>query len=75
VFQVVDGTSRISSEERRCATSKDEYRDYLLVMEFRLGGETFGKRAEVFIRRVELLPLAAGDISEGVLRSPSRTTP
>lgn len=46
VFQVVDGTLRISGEEWGCVTSRDEYRDYRLVVEFRWGDETFGKRAQ-----------------------------
>jgi len=46
VFQVVDGTLRISGEEWGCLTSKDEYRDYRLVVEFCWGDETFGKRAK-----------------------------
>jgi hypothetical protein len=46
VFQVLDGTLRISGEEWGCLTTKDEYRDYRLVAEFRWGDETFGKRAK-----------------------------
>lgn len=46
VFRVEDGALRISGEEWGCVTTKDEYRDYRLVVEFRWGDETFGKRAQ-----------------------------
>ncbi|MFM8415553.1 MAG: PVC-type heme-binding CxxCH protein, partial [Planctomycetota bacterium] len=45
VFQVVDGMLRISGEEWGCVTTREEYRDYRLVVEYRWGDETFGKRA------------------------------
>lgn len=45
VFQVVDGMLRISGEEWGCVTTREEYRDYRLVVEYRWGDETFGRRA------------------------------
>ena len=46
VFTVQDGELRIAGDEWGCLTTKDEYRDYKIVAEYRWGDETFGKRAE-----------------------------
>lgn len=45
VFTVADGELRISGEEFGCIVSRDEYRDYALVVEYRWGSATFEPRA------------------------------
>jgi hypothetical protein len=45
VFTVQDGVIRISGEEWGCITTKKEYENYKLTVEFKWGGQTFGDRA------------------------------
>ncbi len=46
VFTVQDGMIRISGEEWGCITTKDEYENYTIVLEFKWGGKTFEPRLE-----------------------------
>ena len=45
VFTVDNGLLRISGEEWGCITTKKEYENYKLVVEYKWGGKTVGKRA------------------------------
>lgn len=45
VFSVKDGLIRISGEEWGGLTTKDEYRDYRLIVEWKWGGPNLGNRA------------------------------
>ncbi len=45
VFTVFDGAIRISGEEWGCITTRDEYENYHLVIEFRWGQKTWGIRS------------------------------
>jgi len=46
VFTVQDGMIRVSGEEWGCITTKKEYENYKLVLEYKWGDETHGKRAD-----------------------------
>lgn len=46
VFTMNEGVLRISGEEWGCVTSKEEYADYHLLMEFKWGELTYGSRAD-----------------------------
>lgn len=46
VFTVVDQQIRISGEEWGCITTKKQYENYRLALEFRWGGETQGNRID-----------------------------
>lgn len=46
VFSVKDGVLRISGEEWGCITTNDEFENYRIILEFKWGGKTWGKRAE-----------------------------
>ena len=46
VFTVRDGLIRISGEEWGCITTKEEYTNYKLVVEFRWGTQTFAPRVD-----------------------------
>jgi hypothetical protein len=46
VFTVQDGVLRISGEEWGCITTKEEYENYRLVVEFKWGDEAFAPRED-----------------------------
>lgn len=46
VFSVVDGQIRISGEEWGAITTRDAYRDYHLIVEWKWGGQTFEPRKQ-----------------------------
>ena len=46
VFTIQDGTIRISGEEWGCLTTKEEYGNYHLTVEFKWGEQTFAPRIE-----------------------------
>jgi len=46
VFSVVDGHIRISGEEWGAVTTRDAFRDYHLIVEWKWGGQTFEPRKE-----------------------------
>src|SRR5690606_20255713 len=46
VFTVQDGMIRITGEEWGCITTKKEYKNYKIALEFKWGGETYGTRAD-----------------------------
>ena len=46
VFQIVDGAIRISGEEWGALTTRDAFRDYHLVVEWRWGGATYEPRKQ-----------------------------
>jgi len=46
VFTVEDGLLRIAGEEWGCITTKDEYENYKLILEYKWGENTYGRRAE-----------------------------
>jgi hypothetical protein len=46
VFTVHDGTLHLSGDGFGAVLTKDEYRDYHLILEFRWGEKTFGERAK-----------------------------
>src|SRR5689334_23110308 len=45
VFSIVDGQLRISGEEWGGVATRDMYRDYHLIVEWRWGGPALGERA------------------------------